>query len=296
MSILTNAARPWPTLGGKQLWRDRMLHAGWRLQENVTTGRHRLLDPRDRRWAAGAQAVCRDRFEALRRERHIAPASNHLVLMLHGIARSTGTFRVLRRRLAGQGFDAAAISYPSTRATIEAHAEGLAHLLDGLEGTCTVSFVTHSMGGLVLRHLLARDRAWQRRLSVGRIVLIAPPNQGAAMAARLKNFPPYRLLYGPAGQQLVPEAVRAMPGLDGHEFGIVAGGRGDGRGYNPLLAGDDDGTVALAETPLAGAQAACLVRGRHFDLANRPAAVRAATEFLEHGRFSAASEIAAASV
>ncbi len=285
-SLYLREDRPFPTLGGKQVWRDTYLHAGWRIQENIFSSKSRLLDPRDRRWTAGTFGACRQRFDAIRSEQEIESPNTHLVLMVHGIARSTGTFRKLQPVLRETGFDATAISYPSTRETIEVHAKGLSTLLNRLEGTRTVSFVAHSMGALILRRLLAQHQPWQDRLTVGRIVLIAPPNRGAAMAKTLENQWLYKTLYGPAGQQLVPGAVQCLPGLDGYDFAIIAGGRGNGCGFNPLLHGDDDGTVTVAETALAGAGATRLVRSLHANIANHPEAVRAAAAYVEYGRFS----------
>ncbi len=41
---LQNTGKPMPTTGGKQFFPDVFIHAGWRLQKNVLTGAHRLLD------------------------------------------------------------------------------------------------------------------------------------------------------------------------------------------------------------------------------------------------------------
>jgi pimeloyl-ACP methyl ester carboxylesterase len=278
---------PTPTLGGNQLWRDSHVFAGWRIQENVLTGHFRLLDPEDSRRAWGSYAQCRERLDDLKRSHGIQAPSKHLVLLVHGILRSTGTFSALERALIGTGFDAVAISYPSGRSTIEEHAEGLARLLDRQEGTETVSFVTHSMGGLVVRHLLARDGEWKRRIEVHRIVLIAPPNRGSAIARLLKDIPAYRLIYGKAGQQLTPAEVSRAPGLK-HPFAIIAGGKGDGRGFNPLLPGDDDGTVGLAETRLEGAADFLVVPEIHALISNHRETIRATIDFLKHGKFDAA--------
>lgn len=280
-----------PTLGGKQLWRDAALQAGWRIQEHVFIGVNRLLDPRNRMRACGTYMTCRDRLETIRLHREIEPTGDHLVLLLHGIARSTGTFKKMQAALCDAGYYAAAISYPSTRDTLDAHADGLATLLDRLEGAKTVSFVTHSMGALILRQLLARERSWQRRRAVGRIVLIAPPNQGAEMARLLQNRWLYRTVYGPAGQQLTPGFARNLSGLDGYEFGVVAGARGNGKGFNPFLSGDDDGTVTVAETALRGAKVTCAVRSLHMNIANHPETVRTATTFIQCGRFPKTTQV-----
>ncbi len=279
---------PAPTLGGTQLWRDSHVFAGWRIQENVLTGHSRLLDPEDVRRAWGTYAEVKERLDDLRRIEDIHPPSKHLVLLVHGILRSTGTFSVLEKALIEAGFDAVAISYPSSRATIEEHAEGLARLLNRQEGTETVSFVTHSMGGLVVRYLLSRDGAWKRRIEVHRIVLIAPPNRGSAVARVLKDIPAYRMIYGEAGQQLTPAEVSKVPMIE-YPFAIVAGGTGDGEGYNPLLPGDDDGTVGLAETRLEGALDFLVVPEIHAVISNHRDTIRATINFLKHGKFDAES-------
>ena len=279
---------PTPTMGGTQLWRDAHVFAGWRIQENVLTGHFRLLDSEDIRRAWGSYTQCKERLDDLKRIEDIQPPGKHLVLLVHGILRSTGTFTALEKALIGTGFDAVAISYPSSRGTIEEHAEGLARLLDRQEGTETVSFVTHSMGGLVVRHLLARDGEWKRRIEVRRIVLIAPPNRGSAIARVLKDIPAYRLIYGEAGQQLTPAEVSRAPVLE-HPFAIIAGGKGDGRGFNPLLPGDDDGTVRLAETRLEGATDFLVVPEIHALISNHQETIRATINFLKHGKFEVAS-------
>ena len=267
------------------MWRDSHVFAGWRIQENILTGHFRLLDTEDIRRAWGSYAQCKERLDGLKRSEDIHPPSKHLVLLAHGILRSTGTFSALEKVLIEAGFDAVAISYPSSQGTIEEHADGLARLLDRQEGSEVVSFVTHSMGGIVIRHLLARDGEWKRRIKVRRIVMIAPPNQGSAIARMLKDLPAYRLIYGKAGQQLTPEEVAKAPALH-HPFAIIAGGKGDDGGFNPLLPGDDDGTVRLAETRLEGAADFLVVPEIHMSISNHPETIRATVNFLKHGNFN----------
>lgn len=209
--------------------------------------------------------------------------SKHTVVMIHGIARSTGTFRALRRALRGTEWNAVAFGYKSTRGTLEDHADSLANFLDQQEDLETVSFVTHSMGGLILRHFLARKPPRQQRRKIGRIVLIAPPNQGSRIADTLKGLRVYKAFYGPAGQQLVPSSVAKVPGLAGNEFAVIAGGKGNGKGFNPLLPGDDDGTVTVAETLLDGAQDSLLVPAIHARISNNPTTTRATISFLRNG-------------
>ena len=98
---------PAPTLGGKQLWRDTYAHAGWRIQEHVVSGHFRLLDPKQVRRAWGSYGHCKERFDGERERQGIKPRSSHLVLLVHGIGRSTGTFSDLTGVLDTAGYDVA---------------------------------------------------------------------------------------------------------------------------------------------------------------------------------------------
>lgn len=274
----------WPIPRALQCWSDTYLHAGWRIQTHVVRGDCRLLDPTDVRRAQGSYDSCRSAFESIRRDEDIVPPGRHLVLLVHAIARSARSFSKMKKALRDAGFDATAITYASTSRTLEAHAATLESLLDRLEGSETVSFVCHSMGGLVVRHVLARDSAWKRRVTPHRVVLIGTPNQGSAIARRLAQFPPYAAFYGPAGQQLTPASVAAVPPLQ-VPFATIAGGRGYQTGFNPFLTGDNDGTVSVWEAVLEGAEQHLIVPALHFAICNHPETIRATVNYLQTGRF-----------
>jgi pimeloyl-ACP methyl ester carboxylesterase len=274
---------PTPTLGGKQFWADVFLYADWRLQEHVWTGHVRLLDPGDVRRCWGTYEQCREVFEKLRRDQAIAPASDRLVFLIHGLGRAKESFVGLETALRNAGYQASSVNYPSTRRGLTAHADQLERLLNRLEGVERVSFVTHSLGGLVLRELLTRDSAWKTRIEPGRAVLIAPPNQGSAIADRLQDFAPYQWLLGAGGQAATSEAATPLP-VPPIPFAVIAGGRGDGTGYNPLLEGDDDGVVTIQETRLDGAAGFLVVDAAHTVIMNHPRTIAAVLSFLEDGQ------------
>jgi hypothetical protein len=69
------------------------------------------------------------------------------------------------------------------------------------------------------------------------------------------------------------------------EFGILAGGKKDGRGYNPLLPGDDDGVVTVDSTRLAGARDFRIVPALHSFFMNDPKIHELTRRFLAHGHF-----------
>ena len=276
-----------PTLGGRQLWGDEFVHAGYRIQRNVLTDHRRLLDPRDLRLAAGSFDDCRDAFERLRRANDIQPASDHLVLLLHGYLRSKEVMAPMGRYLRRQGYEAWALNYPSTRQSLEDHAAHVEAVLDRAEGVRTVSIVAHSMGGMVARVLLDRGGDWMRRIELNRLAMIATPNQGAELAEHLVNLSGLEALLGPALTQLHRDRARRLP-HPAIPFGLVAGARGDGRGWNPLLPGDDDMTVTVDSVHLPGFEDAWIVEGAlHTFIHQRPDVIRAVERYLRTGRFQA---------
>jgi pimeloyl-ACP methyl ester carboxylesterase len=278
---------PLPTLGGKQLWGDVMLHAGYRIQRNVWTGHHRLLSPHDLRLAIGDFEACRVGLERIVSATGAHPASRHLVLLLHGIFRSKDSFGPMVRGLRAAGYDAHAVNYPSTRQSLQDHADQLDSVLEHAREVDTVSFVTHSMGGIVARVLLSRlDRPWRQRLRVHRLVMIGTPNRGAEAITRLEHLPEplVEAIGGPALHQMRPSAATVIP-RPTIPFGIVAGARGDARGYNPLLTGDDDMTVRVEEAVLDGAEDTLVVPVVHTVLMIHPTVVRATVSYLATGRF-----------
>ncbi len=272
----------WPlwTAGGRQFWADEFVSCGWRIQRHVGTGHHRLLDPGNVRRAWGDYAGCRVVYEKERVARRLTPRSRRLVVLAHGLLRSRASFRPLREELALSGFEVIDFGYPSTRASIEEHAAQLGRVLDRTSGVDSVSFVTHSLGGLVVRHLLARPDSWRERLKVDRFVMIAPPNRGSRLAERLEHSFLFNLVTGRAGGQLTRAAVAKIP-LPSCSFGVIAGSGG----LNPLLPGDDDWVVTVDTTRLAGSDDFLQVRHGHTKILQRRAVIRATLSFLRFGRF-----------
>lgn len=274
-----------PTLGGKQFWADRYLFAGWRIQENVLTGHSRLLDPRDIRRCWGPFEACRAAFEHIRTKLGIRPYEGHLVILIHGLGRSPASFGGLEAALRENGYRVAAVAYPSTRRSLARNADSLQEVIENLEGVDRVSFVTHSLGGLLVRELLGRHAAWRDRIAVNAVVMTAPPSQGAAIADALDGVPPVDWILGEGLAAATTARAGDLPAPD-VPFGIIAAGRG-GQGYNPFLAGDDDVLVGVDETRLGGAADWLYVPAVHSFVMNHPASIRATMNFLEFRRFTA---------
>lgn len=273
-----------PTLGGSQLWADLAYEGGWRVQRHVWTGHARLLDENNVRRAWGSKAAC---LEALRDHGKVVEDQERpVVVVLHGLWRTRRSMSNLAGSFRGAGYEVIDVTYPSARASIEEHAAQVAGLLDRLSGTDReVSFVTHSLGALVTRQLLAREGdAWRGRHRVHRAVFIAPPNRGARLAEIGRKVPLLPWIYGEPMRQIAGGFTRDLAG-PGVPFATIAGGCGDDEGWNPLIPGDDDGVVAVAETRLPGAAGELVVRRLHTTIMKDPAAIDAAVEFIRRGAF-----------
>lgn len=278
-----------PTPGGLQFWADVFWFAGWRIQENVYTGHYRLLDPGNVRRAWGSREACRSVFESLRVSEGLVMENEHLVILLHGLGRTRESLSRMKWALRHAGYMTASIAYPSTRRSLGEHADQLTHVLDRLEGVSTVSFVTHSLGGIVVRETLARDARWKSHIRVSRLVMLAPPSHGSALAEGLEDFVPAQVLLGPTAGELAFNELKSVPEPD-CSFGIIAAGGPGADGWNPMLPGDDDGIVSVEETRLEGAEDFLLVRGLHTFFMNDPEVIEATVRFLDTGQFLEGAE------
>jgi pimeloyl-ACP methyl ester carboxylesterase len=208
-----------------------------------------------------------------------------LVVLLHGLARGHGSMAKLARFLRAQGFDTVSRTYPSRRHSISYLATELADWIVEQAGDRPVSAVTHSMGGVIVRHLHDARIRWHR------IVMLAPPNRGSQLAAALAKNPVYLWYYGPAGVELADGSAWPPPPAP---FGVIAGTRGFaltnptswtvGRRFG--LDTKHDGTVAVGETKLDGMTAFAEVDATHTWIMNDPRAQQLVLQYLQTGGFS----------
>jgi pimeloyl-ACP methyl ester carboxylesterase len=287
-----------PTFGGAQFWTDCFIHGNWRIQQNAVSGHYRLLDDRNFRRAAGTYAHCRERFDKFRKDLDLPPLKKTTVVLLHGLGRTRNALSGLAKTLVEDGeWSAINVSYASTRKSVSEHAAALKQIVENLEGVEEVHFVGHSLGNIVIRHYLAdRSREAEQGTdnslpAIGRIVMLAPPNNGSAVARILKDLTLFRWILGTTGQELGGAWDRLQPRLaTPHEFGIIAGSLRDGEGANPMIPGDDDLVVGVDETKLPGAKDFLEVPAAHTFIMNHEGAQRATLSFLRRGYFRSEKE------
>ena len=283
-----------PTLGGMQFWTDELVFREWRIQRHSWTSHYRLLDDRDVRRAWGTLEQCRQRWEELRREQQMEPLKPTVIVVLHGLGRTRSSMDNLCAYLRSHSdFDVLSMGYASTREAISDHAAALGKVIRHLEGVQRIHLVAHSMGNIVIRCYLARSAADGNTDSrLDRIVMLAPPNNGAQIASRLRENRLFQLVMGASGTELgqSPEEFERELATPSCQFGIIAGGTGDDQGYSPLLAGDDDLLVTVAETRLPGASDFVLVHGFHTLLLEQSTVHEYTLRFLQEGYFVAAEK------
>ncbi|KAF1691869.1 alpha/beta hydrolase [Pseudoxanthomonas koreensis] len=186
------------------------------------------------------------------------------------------------------GYATANIDYPSQSQTIEASArfavpQGLRQCRQA--GAHTTHFVTHSMGGMLLRYYLSG----QPIEGLGRVVMLGPPNQGSEVADALAGTPLYDRINGPAGAQLVtgPDGIAARLGLAAFPLGIITGN--EQTAIDSVLAtripGENDGKVAVERAKLEGMHDFLVLPVNHTFMVMDEVVIAQALHFLRHGRF-----------
>jgi len=286
-----------PTLGGTQFWTDYLLFAGYRIQRHVLDGHYRLLDEHDWRQAWGTFDECLKKLDQIKQAQKLTAPTAKTVLCLHGLFRTRSSLEGMAKYLADHGkYQTYCFGYASTRGEVGEHAAALASVIKHLEGTTEINFVAHSLGNLVIRHYLA-DTTDPKNNTQGdprlrRFVMLGPPNNGAKIAEMFGQNKVFEFVVGGAGEQLAKKWAELDKKLviPACEFGIIIGGRGDDKGFNPLLAGDNDFVVTVDSAKLPGARDFLVLPVAHSFVMNHADVQAATLKFLQNGYFVSADK------
>ena len=214
--------------------------------------------------------------------------ADECVILLHGMARSSASMETMAEAIDAAGFTAINVDYPSREYPIEelapmAVGEGLL-LCEAAGATQQVHFVTHSLGGILVRKYLKNNEI----KNLGRVVMLGPPNQGSKAVDELGDIPGFEWLNGPAGRQLGkgPQSVPLQLGAANFELGIIAGNKSIDPITSAVLDDPDDGKVSVEDTKLEGMDDFIIVEHSHALMMRRQLPIELTIQFLNTGRFS----------
>lgn len=206
------------------------------------------------------------------------------VILLHGLARTSSSMEKMAKALEKKKYTVANVDYPSRNHAIpELATMAIESGLKDCSQESKIHFVTHSLGGILVRQYLAHKEI----KNLGRVVMLAPPNQGSEVVDNWQNVPGFKMLNGPAGLQLGTDekSIPLQLGPVDYEVGIIAGNFS----WNPILSlslpNPDDGKVSVASTKVEGMTDFLEVPHSHPFIMRAPIVIQQVLSFLKTGLF-----------
>lgn len=214
-------------------------------------------------------------------------ANQDCVVLLHGLARSASSMSKMAEVLVSHRFIVVNIDYPSRQYPIEVLAENTVPA--GVQtcksaGATRVNFVTHSLGGILLRAFVRHTPID----SLHRVVMLGPPNNGSEVVDSMKEIPGFLWLNGPAGQQLGTGmgGLPASLGEASFELAIIAGTSTINPILSTYLPDPDDGKVSVASTKVDNMCAHVQMAVSHPFLMKDETVIEETVNYLLAGRFA----------
>lgn len=216
--------------------------------------------------------------------------NKEIVILLHGIGHGAGNMMFTEYALKDAGYNTLNLSYPSLRKNIRDNSRWL-HMKAGQKDIWSkyskIHFVAHSMGGLVSGQYLQEYRNDIPKEKMGRVVMLGTPHGGSEVADMLKDFAPYKWVFGPAGQELTTASRQSSMLSPWYDLGIIAGTE---NWFYPLgqfaIKTEHDGCVSVDSTKLPGMKDHIIMSVSHGFMGWKPDVHKQVVHFLEHGEFN----------
>ncbi len=204
---------------------------------------------------------------------------------MHGLARTDNSMDKLQAALVKEDFTVINVRYESTKNTIETLApSAIDPALEKCGVGIGVNFVTHSMGGILVRQYLSQKPLPQ----LNKVVMLGPPNKGSEVVDVLGQFPGFHFVNGDAGLQLgtgqssVPNTLGAVD----FDLGIIAGSRSINLILSAIIPGPDDGKVTIENTKIQGMTDHIEMPVTHPFMMRNEDVINQVIYYLRHGSFS----------
>ena len=216
--------------------------------------------------------------------------STDCVILLHGLGRTADSMDDMAEALQSAGFITVNIDYPSREFPIEklavdAITRGIRQCSSNSKER--IHFVTHSMGGILVRYYLTQSKV----PALGRVVMLSPPNQGSEVVDQLKDKAFYQWSFGPAGQQLGTNPDGFVFGLGPvtYPVGIITGSDHNlfDSWSSRQIPGANDGKVSVERAKVEGMSDFLVLPHDHTFIMNQKDVIEQTIHFLRHGRFQA---------
>ncbi|HDZ07531.1 esterase/lipase family protein [Pseudohongiella sp.] len=209
------------------------------------------------------------------------------VVLLHGLSRTDFSMKRLQQELLENGYSVANTYYDSRHHSIEELADvaveaGIAQCEQDL--VRKIHFTTHSLGGILVRHYLARKSINK----LGRVVMLAPPNRGSEVIDVFGSMPGFELFSGEPALQLGTGSNSVplqLPPADDFELGVIAGTRSISPLFSLALPDRDDGKVSVESTKVEGMNDFIEVPYTHTFIMQRMEVIDQTLYFLRNGHF-----------
>lgn len=211
------------------------------------------------------------------------------VILLHGLGRTSYSMNNIAEALQADGYTVWNEGYPSRSNTIETLASNTfpaALAFCRQHPTVKVHVVTHSLGGILLRHYLQANTI----PNLDKIVMLSPPNHGSEIVDRFADNWLFRGLMGPAFLQLgtngIVRTFNSIPGT----IGIITGDKSSDPWFSSTIPGPDDGKVSVDSAKLSEMSDFLVVPVGHTSIMNSKMVIQQIRHFLEQGSFAKADD------
>ena len=216
----------------------------------------------------------------------ISGEKTECVILLHGLARTERSMLKLEHHLKNHGFHVVNIRYPSREKNIQTLSiETINKAIKECEKAhpAKIHFVTHSMGGILVRYYLGANEI----NNLGRVVMLSPPNQGSEAVDKLRELSMFKWLNGPAGSQLGTDRDSLPNKLSpvNYEVGVITGDKTINPILSMLIPGEDDGKVSVERAKLIGMKDFLVVHKAHPFIMKDKDIIKQVIYFIENGVF-----------
>jgi triacylglycerol lipase len=201
------------------------------------------------------------------------------VILLHGLGRTKNSMNKIENYFKKE-YDVYNIGYKSLKYPIEILVEK--YLLETVnelnEKGQKINFITHSMGGILVRYLF---KTYEIK-NPGRVVMLAPPNKGSELANRFYK------IHGPACAQIMRSRNSFVNRLGeiNFECGIIAGGRNYYFFLDRYFKGKkNDGIVSVDSTRIKGEKSFIELKNGHTMIMYSNEAIKKIEHFIKYGKF-----------